>query len=118
MNLPIAAFSIHSSEKAFKVQLLQQATQCGSSTVTMVEKIWFSQLNRTVSYLRHFLSLARRFPPQRLELACQRALFYGMGTPKVVKHILKKGWDRLPLSPYSNIEGKPIFEFDEDEIDV
>ena len=58
MNLPIAAFSIHSSEKAFKVQLLQQATQCGSSTVTMVEKIWFSQLNRTVSYLRHSLSLS------------------------------------------------------------
>ena len=118
MNLPRPALCIHSSEQALKAQLLSRATKCGTSTTAMVDKIWVHHFTRTVRRLQRFLYLAHRFSPQRLEAASQRALYYSMGTWKNVEHILKKGWDRLPLSPYSTIEGNPVFDFDDNVLKV
>ena len=114
MHLAHPFLSIHSSEQALKIQMFSHATKCGTSTTAMVDKIWVNHFTHTVNHLQRFLTLAHRFSPQRLEAACRRALFYGVGTDRVVQHILSKGYDRLPLSPYSTIEGQPVFDFDED----
>jgi hypothetical protein len=114
MHLPHPFLSIHSSEQALKTQMLHRATKCGTSTTAMVDKIWVNHFTHTVKHLQRFLSLAHRFSPQRLEAACRRALFYSVATDKVVQHILTKGYDRLPLSPYSTIEGQPVFDFNDD----
>jgi hypothetical protein len=41
--------------------------------------------------------LGKRFSPERLEAACQRALLFGDPTYKTVKGILTKGTDQEPV---------------------
>ena len=43
-----------------------------------------------------------------------RATKCGTSTTAMVDKI----WDRLPLSPYSTIEGNPVFDFDDNVIEV
>ena len=56
------------------------------------------------------LRLAQRYDPQRLEMACQRALTIGSPSYQSVKSILEKGLERHPL-PEENTEAAilPLF---------
>jgi transposase len=68
------------------------------------------------------MRLAKRYTPERLEKACERAVAIGAYTFKNVESILKKGLDRQPLSPavktsavvHPNIRGERYYHQEED----
>jgi transposase len=69
------------------------------------------------------IRLGKRYTPQRLEKACERAVAIGAYTYKNVESILKNGLDRQPLKPvlkgrgvpvHPNIRGKQYYQKKED----
>lgn len=68
------------------------------------------------------MRLGKRYSPQRLEKACQRAVSIGAYTYKNVESILKNGLDQQPLSEqnrapsatHSNIRGTHYYRCEED----
>lgn len=65
------------------------------------------------------LSLARRYPHERLESAAQRALHYGLLSYKGVRNILESGLDSVaieqepspsPAPPHENVRGAEYYE--------
>ena len=68
------------------------------------------------------MRLGKRYTPQRLEKACQRAVAIGAYTFKNVESILKNGLDRQPLTPadkgsavvHPNIRGSHYYHEKED----
>ena len=64
------------------------------------------------------IRLARKYSPQRVEAACERALLTGACRYKSVESILKNSLDRTPVSspppastpPHDNIRGAEYFE--------
>jgi transposase len=69
------------------------------------------------------IRLGKRYTPQRLENACERAVAIGAYTYKNVESILKNGLDRQPLKPagkgqvvivHPNIRGKHYYHKKED----
>lgn len=69
------------------------------------------------------MRLAKRYTPQRLEKACERAVAIGAYTYKNVESILKNGLDRQPLTPsvkdrcviHSNIRGERYYHEKENQ---
>ena len=69
------------------------------------------------------MRLAKRYTPQRLEKACERAVAIGAFTYKNVESILKNGLDRQPLTPsvqarcviHPNIRGERYYHEKENQ---
>jgi hypothetical protein len=53
------------------------------------------------------MGLAKRYSPERLEAACQRANTAGISSYKDVHNILKNKLDQRPLEPDPNIPLPP-----------
>lgn len=106
MNTKKLALTMSSSEQAIKSQLLRDAhSHGGYSTVCIVEAIWATHLKDAIYEARHFLSLAQRLSAGRLEDAATRAIYYGQGTPRTVRKILRRGSDVFPLDTKIDIWG-------------
>lgn len=108
----------HMPERHIKVKdgldpdyLIVQASQIGPCTKTFIEKI----LNRGTHCQPNFkscqgvLSLAKKFPKERLERATQRALRYNNITYKAVQSILLQDLDSIAV----NAEKQPTLPFND-----
>lgn len=94
----------HMPERHIKVKegmdpdhLVIQASQIGPSTQNFIEKILSrgAQCQPNFKSCQGILSLAKRFPKERLERATQRALRYNNITYKAVQSILLQNLDSL-----------------------
>lgn len=109
MNTKKLALTMSSSEQAIKTHLLHNAhSRGGYSTVCIVEAIWAAHLKDAIYEAQHFLSLARRFSAGRLEDAATRAIYYGQGTARTVREILRNGSDVFPLDTKMDIWGNRL----------
>jgi len=107
MNTKKFALTMASSEQAIKNELLHSALCCGGySSVCIVEAIWATHLRDAICEAQYFLSLAQRYSNRRLEDAASRAIYYGRGSPRSVRRILRCGSDRLPLDSQRDIWGR------------
>jgi len=86
------------------------AQRIGACTATLVRAILDERRHPEHGYrsCRGLKSLARRYTPERIEAACERALIAGARSYLNVESILKNGLDRQPLPvTTSNGEGSP-----------
>ena len=103
-------------------RFLNWAAGIGPSTRDLVDSILQSRSVKPQAYRSCFglLGLAKRFTPERLEAACQRALALGLPTRRSVLAILQKGLDQTPLDhpetetialpQHSNIRGAAYYQ--------
>jgi transposase len=106
--------------------LLQWAREIGAATQTLVQHLIEHKPHPEQGYRSclGLITLARRYGPERLERACQRALTIGSLTRGSVDSILKQGLDLLPavedeetpgLPEHENVRG-PAYYTDQDVI--
>jgi transposase len=101
------------------------AKKTGDSTEKFVEAVMSSRAHPQQGFRSCLgvLRLAKRYSPERLELACKRALSIGAYNFKSVESILKNNLDQKPLPPNSkpsdekstldvheNVRGKTYFQ--------
>lgn len=82
-------------------RLISWAGTVSPSTAALVEKILASRAHPEHAYRTclGLMSLARRYGPERMAAACERALAAGATSYSSVKSILAEGLDRQPLRP-------------------
>ena len=84
---------------AFRMQdpqwCLKQAQQVGPSCTALIETLFADRVLDNLRAAQGIISLGKRFGPQRLEVACKRALAYDNPRYRTVKVILTKGLDQL-----------------------
>ena len=91
--------------------LTQKALRFSSSLACIVDSIWINSVSEAEEDTRRLFHLAQHYGPQRLEGACRRALYYGRHrNSRLIKWILRKGLDRLPLTTQTDICGYPAIE--------
>jgi hypothetical protein len=85
---------------------MQKALRFSPSLACIVDNIWTSSVSEAEENTCKLFRLAQHYGPQRLEGACRRALYYSRSrNQQLVKWILKKGLDRLPLTTQTDICG-------------
>ncbi|ASV84845.1 putative transposase [Ochrobactrum quorumnocens] len=99
--------------------LVRQAEKIGTSTAIFVERLMHDKPHPEHGFraVMGILSLARRYDPQRLEAACERALTIQALSYSSVNSILKSGLDRAKpvaetgqsLPPHVNIRGRGYY---------
>jgi len=100
-------------ERILKHYLIHQALECGNSVARVVENIWAYNIHEADEDARQLIRLSKRYGARRLEDACERALYYRQ--PKnssTISWILEKGFDRLDLSPHTDLRGQFVFTFE------
>jgi len=100
-------------ERILKSYLIHQALECGNSVARVVENIWAYNIHEADEDARQLIRLSNRYGAERLEAACERALYYRQ--PKnssTIRWILEKGFDRLELSPHTDLRGQFVFTFE------
>lgn len=83
----------------------------GDETRKTVDIIWSRWINRKISEIHFFLRLNWEFSPDRFDSACRRAQFYRCLSIPVIKDILERNLDLLPLSSDTDVEGQFKFNF-------
>jgi transposase len=80
-------------------RLLNWARDIGDHTHALTQRIIDSKAHPEQAYRAclGLLNLARRYGPQRLDLACARAIAIGSPTRRSVASILTQRMDQLPL---------------------
>ena len=76
-----------------------QAERIGPCCAQVVEQLLEERPLDRLRSVQGLLGLARRYPPERLEAACVRALHYGDATYRRLKRILEAGLDQVSLEP-------------------
>lgn len=100
--------------------LIKQAAKVGSNTAILVERLMRDRPHPQQGYraAQGVLSLSRRYSPERLEAACERALTINALSYSSVNTILKSGLDQAapaaepvkPTPPHSNIRGSSYYQ--------
>ena len=78
----------------------------GDDTRNAVDIIWSRWFNRKISEIHSFLRLSWEFSPDRFDKACRRALYYDCLSIPVVRDILERNLDVLPLTSETDVEGQ------------
>jgi transposase len=93
-------------------RLIRWAGQIGPQTRELVARILESKPHPEQGYRSclGLLRLSKRYPIERLEAACTRALFIKAYSYKHVESILKKGLDRQPLGTSFPQRSLPLLE--------
>ncbi len=100
-------------------RFLRWATEIGEQTAELISRALDARRHPQQAYRTclGILGLAKRYSPERLEGACQRANAAGIGSYKGVHNILKHKLDQLPLEPaadpplppHANIRGQNYY---------
>jgi transposase len=87
-------------------RFLNWANEIGPQTRQVVQHLLWTRPHPEMGYRSclGLLGLAKRFGPQRLEAACQRALANGTPARRSILSILTQGLDRLPLPEQEDSE--------------
>jgi len=100
-------FSIERDQQTRRI-LMQKALRFSLSLACIVDNIWTNSVSEAEENTRKLFHLAQHYGPQRLEGACRRALYYcHHRNDRLIKRILNKGLDRLPLTTQTDIFGHP-----------
>jgi transposase len=101
-------------------RMLHWAGTIGPHAARLFERIMAEKPHPEMGYrgCLGIIRLARKYSPQRVEAACERALLTGACRYKSVESILKNSLDRTPVSspppastpPHDNIRGAGYFE--------
>lgn len=80
-------------------RFINWANEIGESTRIVIEKILETKAHPEQSYKACLgvLSFAKKIGKERLELACQRAMYYQSYGYHIIKNILNKGLDKEPI---------------------
>jgi transposase len=100
--------------------LIKQAAKVGGNTAILVERLMRNRPHPQQGYraAQGVLSLSRRYGPERLEAACERALTINALSYSSVSTILKSGLDQAPSAaepvkpapPHNNIRGSSYYQ--------
>ncbi len=92
--------------------MIRWAGQIGPHTENLVSLILESRPHPEQGYrpCLGLLRLEKRYPKERLEAACARALAFKAYSYKNVESILKNGLDQQPLGAPSSQSGLPLLE--------
>jgi len=86
---------------AYKLQdpqwCLRQASDIGPACQMLIEALFNHRVLENLRAAQGVIGLGKRFGPDRLEAACQRALAFDSAKYRTVKTILHKGIDQQPL---------------------
>ena len=91
--------------------ILQHATLFGSCTAWFIRTLWAQATQQAYQDSLQLLDHAYRYTSQRLERACQFALFYNLDRIADLRIILAEGLDRLPLRDDSTPTGQLLLPF-------
>jgi hypothetical protein len=115
---PSSLQEMTSAERILKQALLHRALRCGPSVARLVENLWASSLLEADQDARQLMRLSNTHGRHRLEAACRRAIYYRQDkNTEVIRWILDRGLERLPLTPFTDIRGQFIFPLDQPEIE-
>jgi len=115
---PSSLQEMSAEELILKQSLLQRAFQYGPSVARLVENLWAYSLLEVDQDARQLMRLANSHGRHRLEAACRRAIYYRQDkNTEVIRWILDKGYDRMPLTPFTDIRGRFIFPLYQPEIE-
>jgi len=104
---------IDEHERILKEYLIREARRCGLCVVRVVENIWGYCIQEADHDVRELIHLSHKYGSERLERACERALYYRQPSNSfTIWMILEKGYDRLVISPHTDCEGKFVFNFE------
>jgi len=87
-------------------RLLNWAVEVGPHTRDLVKHLLWTRPHPEMGYRSclGLLNLGKRFGPERLEAACQRALTLGSPNRRSVLSLLQKGLDQLPLPEATTVQ--------------
>lgn len=91
--------------------LIQWAQRIGDSVGAVAELIMADKAVDGMRPLRALLRLAQKYPADRMERACARALRYDTASYSSVKAILARGLERLPCEDATEPSGQKVFRF-------
>ena len=91
-----------------KKYILANASLIGSETVKVVERIFDKKGIDGTRSCRGILSFAKKYSKERLEKACQRALYYDTVSYISIKNILEKNMDSLIEEEVENNNEKQL----------
>lgn len=107
-----------SAELLLKQALLHRALKYGPSVARLVENLWAFSLLEADQDARQLMRLSNSHGRHRLEAACRRAIYYRQDkNTDLIRWILDRGLERLPLTPFTDIRGQFIFPLDQPEIE-
>jgi hypothetical protein len=83
-----------------------------------VENLWASSLLEADQDARQLMQLSNSHGRHRLEAACRRAIYYRQDkNTEVIRWILDRDLERLPLTPFTDIRGQFVFPLYQPEIE-
>lgn len=90
---------------------LGEAFKIGNDTSAYIRIYWGMEMVQIFDEVNRMLQGIKKYPPVRIEKACQRALFYGYYDLAKIKYILKNSLDKLELNENTDINGQIFLEF-------
>lgn len=91
--------------------LLDWSYRIGSAVGKVAERILSDKAVDGMRPVRSLIRLSKKYSPQRLVKACQRALLYDTAAYMSVKKILENKLDALPLADATQPSGQKVFRF-------
>lgn len=91
--------------------LIRWAYRLGDSVGQVAESIMGDKAVDGLRPLRALIRLASKYPPQRMQRACARAVRYDTASYSSVKNILRKKLDALPEEDPTEPSGQRAFHF-------
>ena len=96
-----------------KQALLREACRFGPAVVRVVGNIWSSSIKEAYHSAQELMRLSECYTPERVEAACNRAIYYRQDKNNyVISWLLEKNYDLLALSAYTDIKGQFLFNFE------
>ena len=96
----------------YKKRIVDQAQRIGFHTSCLILQEWDYEIIQIHRKLRRFLRLSKDYSEKRFEKACERAYFYKQERPDIVRYILSRELDSLPLDPNTDIFGQRVLNSD------
>jgi transposase len=94
--------------------ILKKAQTIGPKTHEVVSALLGDTVIDRSRSARGIVFLTKKYPPQRIEKACARAIFYAVPHYHNIKHILEKNLDMEALEPHVDAKGQLYFMFNRD----
>jgi transposase len=91
--------------------LLDWSYRIGEAVGKVAENIMSDKAVDGLRPVRSLIQLSKKYSPQRLVKACQRALLYDTAAYRSVKSILENRLDGLPLDDATQPSGQRVFRF-------
>lgn len=108
-------FSVDMDASFYKDYLFKTGSKCGFNTCFVLDNEWKAGITSLFQKLRRFLVLELTYSKERLDKACERALFYEKVSIKIIKYILKHKLDYLLLDSATDIFGQYYFQFEKEK---